>query len=73
MRFDRTAGRRHRRPTPAGQGIQIYELLNLGLWATVFVAAGIILRREPFNTLAPFMAVGMVASTMIVHWARKRG
>ena len=53
-----------------GQSLQVYELVNLGIWAVVFVAAGIILDRRGFNTLAPFLAVGMVLSTMIVRWAR---
>jgi hypothetical protein len=38
----------------------------------VFVAAGIILDRHGFNSLAPFLAVGMVLSTMVVRWARGR-
>ncbi|UCH63725.1 MAG: hypothetical protein JSU77_04565 [Fidelibacterota bacterium] len=68
---------RETRRKPGGLGIggpalQIYEFANLGIWAVVFVAAGIILEKEPFNTLAPFLAFGMVLSTMVVHWARRK-
>ncbi len=70
MRISRDAGRRPRRLRTGGQAIGVHELVNLAIWAVVFVAAGIILDRHGFNTLAPFLAVGMVLSTMIVRWAR---
>ena len=70
MRISRDAGHRPRRLSTGGQAIGVHELVNLALWAIVFVAAGIILDRHGFNTLAPFLAVGMVLSTMIVRWAR---
>lgn len=72
MRIPRDAGLRSRRLRTGGQAIGVHELFNLALWAVVFVAAGIILDRHGFNTLAPFLAVGMVLSTMIVRWARGR-
>jgi hypothetical protein len=71
MRISRDTGRRAGRFRTGGQGLQVYELVNLALWAVVFVAAGVILDRHGFNTLAPFLAVGMVVSTMVVRWARK--
>ncbi|UCH10274.1 MAG: hypothetical protein JSU61_13950 [Fidelibacterota bacterium] len=72
MHISRDPGRSSKRWRPRGQGLQIYEFLNLGIWAVVFVAAGIILDRASFNTIAPFLAFGMVLSTMIVRWARMR-
>ncbi|MFB0515664.1 MAG: hypothetical protein ACETWG_03560 [Candidatus Neomarinimicrobiota bacterium] len=72
MRFPRDTRQRPGRLRSGGQAMQIYELANLVIWATVFVAAGIILDRHGFNTLAPFLAVGMVVSTMVVRWARRR-
>jgi len=73
MRIKRDSRGRPRHLSVGGQSLQIYELANLGIWAVVFVAAGIILERNPFNTLAPFLAFGMVLSTMVVHWARRKG
>jgi len=70
MRIPRDAGRKPGRLSIGGRALQIYELANLGIWAVVFVAAGIILDQHGFNTLAPFLAFGMVLSTMVVHWAR---
>ncbi|MFC1535575.1 hypothetical protein ACFL32_00270 [Candidatus Neomarinimicrobiota bacterium] len=71
MRFERATAQRRRRLVTAGKGMGIHEYLNLFLWALVFIATSIItLDTNDFNTIAPFMAVGMVASTMIVHWAR---
>jgi len=70
MRIQRDTRRKPGRLSIGGQSLQIYELANLGIWAVVFVAAGIILDRHGFNTLAPFLAFGMVLSTMVVHWAR---
>ncbi len=72
MRIPRDTGRRTGRLRTGGQGIGVHEFVNLALWAVVFVAAGIILDRHGFNTLAPFLALGMVLSTMVVRWARGR-
>jgi len=72
MRIPRDAGRKPGRLSTGGQAIGVHELVNLAIWAIVFVAAGIILDRHGFNTLAPFLAVGMVISTMLVRWARGR-
>jgi len=72
MRISRDTGRKQGRLRTGGQGIGVHEFINLALWAVVFVAAGIILDRHGFNTLAPFMAFGMVLSTMVVRWARGR-
>lgn len=71
MRIQRDTRQRPGRLSTGGQGIGVHELVNLALWAIVFVAAGIILDRHGFNTLAPFLAFGMVLSTMVVRWARK--
>jgi len=72
VRFPRETGKRPTRLKTSSQSIGVPELVNLILWAVVFVAAGIILDRHGFNTLAPFLAVGMVLSTMVVRWARGR-
>jgi hypothetical protein len=72
MRISRDSGRAPKRWPSRGQGPQIYEFLNLGIWAVAFIAAGIILDRPSFNAIAPFLAFGMVLSTMIVRWARMK-
>lgn len=72
MRIQRDTRRRPGRLSPGGQAIGLHELVNLAIWAIVFVAAGTILDRHGFNTLAPFLAFGMVLSTMVVRWARGR-
>ena len=45
MRIPRDTGRRPGRLSTGGQVLQVYELVNLAIWAIVFVAAGIILDR----------------------------
>jgi hypothetical protein len=71
MRFERGTAQRRRRVTTAATSMGGLEYLNLLIWALVFIATAIItLDSNDFNTIAPFMAVGMVASTMIVRRAR---
>lgn len=71
MRFERDTAQRRRRLITVGKGMGGLEYLNLLIWALVFIATSIItLGTNDFNTIAPFMAVGMVVSTMIVHRAR---
>ncbi|MFC1547970.1 hypothetical protein ACFL5M_05545 [Candidatus Neomarinimicrobiota bacterium] len=71
MRFERGTTQRRRRLMTAGKGMGVHEYLNLFLWALVFIATSIItLDTNDFNYIAPFMAFGMVASTMLVHQAR---
>jgi hypothetical protein len=71
MRFERGAAQKRRRLATAGKAMGGLEYLNLLIWALVFIATSIItIGTDDFNAIAPFMAVGMVASTMIVHRAR---
>ena len=70
MRISRDTERRARRVSIGRQAIGVHELINLSIWAIVFVAAGIILEGRAFNAIAPFLAFGMVLSTMVVRWAR---
>jgi hypothetical protein len=71
MRFERDAAQRRRRRITAGKGMGGLEYINLLIWAIIFIATAIItLDTNDFNYIAPFMAVGMVASTMIVYRAR---
>ena len=71
MRFERGAAQKRRRLTSAGKAVGGLVYLNLLIWALVFIATAIItMGTDDFNAIAPFMAVGMVASTMIVHRAR---
>ena len=73
MRISRDTGLRKRRWSTSRQSIGAYELLNLLLWAIIFVTSAIVVEQDAFNILAPFEAVGMVLSTMIVHRAQGKG
>lgn len=73
MRISRDTGLKNRRWSSSRQYIGVHELLNLLLWAIIFITSAIVVEQDAFNILALFEAVGMVLSTMIVHWARGKG
>ena len=61
--------RRIVKPPPMNE----YVMFNILIWAVVFVAGALVsLDTDVFSMLSPFMAVGMVLSTMVVHKARGR-
>lgn len=73
MRISRDTELRKRRWSSSRQYIGAYELFNLLIWAIIFVTSAIVVEQDNFNVLALLEAIGMVLSTMIVHWAQGKG
>lgn len=73
MRISRDKGLRKRRWSSSRQYIGAYELFNLLIWATIFITSAIVVEQDSFRILALLESIGMVLSTMIVHWAQGKG
>jgi len=73
MRISRDTGLKKRRWRSSRQYIGAYELFNLLIWAVIFITSAIVVEQDDFNILALLEAIGMVLSTMIVHWAQGKG
>ncbi len=73
MRISRDTGFKKQRWRSSRQYIGAYELFNLLIWAVIFITSAIVVEQDNFSILALLESIGMVLSTMIVHWAQGKG